>query len=413
MFKILILGGGFGGVRCALDLDKRLKNEAEITLIDKNSYHLFIPSIYEVASAYGVRKDPFAVQLKKTICIPYADIFDGTSVDFIEAEINQIDLQNKKVRTQGDHIFEYDYLVIALGSETSTYDIPGVQEYAHQFKTLEDALFINQKLEDLSEQFTKGNRTEPFSFLICGGGFTGLEIAAELGCCSRVIKSRCKLKGRCSTITLFEAGSKILPILSEKERKTVKKRLTRLGIVIMENSPIEEIGPNHVKLKSGQKLSGDLIIWTAGIRPNQFLRSVKDLALSTSGKMLVEENLKSKGTENVFGVGDNVEFIDKKNYKQVPALAYVAIDQGKIAAQNIYNLVKSKKMKFYKPFYNVFIIPVGGKYAIANLGGLVIKGFMAWILGLIVDIRYFLSILSPYRALKLYLDEMTVFLKND
>ena len=413
MLKILILGGGFGGIRCALDLDKKLKNEAEITLIDRNSYHLFIPSIYEVASAYGIRKDPFAIQLKKTICIPYADIFDGTSVDFIEAEINQVDLQNKKVKTKGDHIFEYDYLVLALGSETSTYDIPGVQEYAHQLKTLEDALFINQKLEELSEQFTKSQRTEPFSFLICGGGFTGLEIAAELGCCSRVIKSRCKLKGRCSTITLFEAGPKILPILSEKERKAIKKRLTQLGIVIMENSPIEEIWPNYLKLKSGQKLAGDLIIWTAGIGPNQFLKSIKDLALSSSGKMLVDEDLRSKGTDNIFGVGDNIQFIDKKNQKQVPALAYTAIDQGKIVAQNIYNSIKNRKLKIYKPFYNVFIIPVGGKYAIANLGGLAIKGFLAWVLRLVVDLRYFLSILSPYKAFKLYVDEMTVFLKND
>ncbi len=413
MLKILILGGGFGGIRCALDLDKKLRNEAEITLIDRNGYHLFIPAIYEVASAYGIKKDPFAIQLKKTICIPYTDIFDSTSVDFIEAEITQVDLQNKKVKTKGDHIFEYDYLVLALGSETSTYDIPGVEEYAHKFKTLEDALFINQKLEELSEQFINGQRTEPFSFLICGGGFTGLEIAAELGCCSRVIKSRCKLKGRCSTITLFEAGSKILPILSEKERKTIIKRLTQLGIVIMENSPIEEIGPNYLKLKSGQKPTGDLIIWTAGIRPNRFLKSITSLTLASSGKIPVEESLKLKGLENVFAVGDNIEFIDKKNQKPVPALAYVAIDQGKIAAQNIYYSIKSKKLKPYKPFYSVFIIPVGGKYAIANLGGLVIKGFLAWILGLMVDMRYFLSILSPYKAFKLYVDEMTVFLKND
>ncbi len=421
MIKILILGGGFGGIRCALDLEKKLRNEAhstgsgqaEITLIDRNSYHLFVPAIYEVASAYGIKKDPFAIQLKKTICIPYADIFEDTDVNFIQAEISNVDLANKRVRTNGDHALEYDYLVLALGSETSTYDIPGVQEYAHKFKTLEDALFINQKLEELSEQFIKGHRTEPFSFLICGGGFTGLEIAAELGCCSRVIKSRCKVKGRCSTITLFEAGSKILPILSEKERKAAKQRLTQLGIVIMENSPIEEIGPDHLKLKSGQKLMGDLIIWTAGIRSNQFLKSIQNLTLTNAGRILVEENLKLKGIENIFAIGDNVEFIDKKSQKQVSGLAYVAIDQGKIAAHNIYSSIKSKKLKPYKPFHNVFIVPVGGKYAIANLGGVVIKGFMAWIIRLIVDLRYFLSILPPYKAFKLYVDEMTVFLKND
>ncbi len=418
MIKVLILGGGFGGIRCALDLNKKLKKEiiageAEITLIDRNSYQLFIPAIYEVASAYGIKKDPFAIQLKKSICIPYADIFESTSVDFIQAEISEVNLQHKLVKTRGDNVFEYDYLVWALGSETSDYNIPGVRDYAHQFKTLEDALLINQKLEELSDQFIKGSRTEPFSFLICGGGFTGIEIAAELGCCSKVIKTRCKLRGRCSTITLFEAGSKILPIVSEKERRSIKKRLTKLGIIIMENSPIEEVGPNFLKLKNGQKLEGDLIIWTAGIKPNSFLDSVAGLPLTTSGKIPVEESLEVKGIENIFAVGDNTEFIDKKNQKSIPALAYVAIDQAKIAATNIVNQVKGKKLKAYKPFYSVFIIPIGGKYAMAYLGGVIMRGFIGWIIRAMVDINYFLSILSPYQAFKLYIDEMTVFLKND
>lgn len=413
MIKILILGGGFGGVRCALDLNNKFKNGAEITLIDRNSYHLFIPAIYEVASAYGIKKDPFAVQLKKSICIPYADIFNETSVDFIQAEIDQVNLQEKKVKTRGEHVFEYDYLVIALGSETSDYNIPGVKNYAHQFKTLEDALFINQKLEELSEQFTKGGRTEPFSFLICGGGFTGIELAAELGCCSKAIKTKCKLRGRCSTITLFEAGPKILPIVSEKERKSIKQRLTKLGIIIMENSPIEEMGPNYLKLKSGQKIGGDLIIWTAGIRPNSFLKSITGLPLTASSKIPVEDSLELKGVKNIFAVGDNVEFIDKKSQKQVPALAYVAVDQGKIVAANIINQEKGKKLKKYKPFYNVFIVPIGGKYAVAYLGGIIINGFAGWLLRLIVDIKYFSSILPPIKAFKLYIDEMTVFLKND
>ena len=413
MIKILILGGGFGGVRCALDLNNKFKNGAEITLIDRNSYHLFIPAIYEVASAYGIKKDPFAVQLKKSICIPYADIFNETSVDFIQAEIDQVNLQEKKVKTRGEHVFEYDYLVIALGSETSDYNIPGVKNYAHQFKTLEDALFINQKLEELSEQFTKGGRTEPFSFLICGGGFTGIELAAELGCCSKAIKTKCKLRGRCSTITLFEAGPKILPIVSEKERKSIKQRLTKLGIIIMENSPIEEMGPNYLKLKSGQKIGGDLIIWTAGIRPNSFLKSITGLPLTASSKIPVEDSLELKGVKNIFAVGDNVEFIDKKSQKQVPALAYVAVDQGKIVAANIINQEKGKKLKKYKPFYNVFIVPIGGKYAVAYLGGIIINGFAGWLLRLMVDIKYFSSILPPIKAFKLYIDEMTVFLKND
>ena len=237
MVKILILGGGFGGIRCALDLEKKLLNsriESEITLIDRNGYHLFAPSIYEVASALGIKRDPFAIQLKKTVCIPYADIFEGEKINFIEAEISGIDLVNREVTTQGGQNLAYDYLVLGIGGETTDFNIPGVRDYSQQFKNLEDALFINQKLDKLTEGFIDGSRNDPFSFLICGGGFTGVELAAELGCCTQVIKERCRLPhGRCSNITLFEAGPKILPMITEKERDVIRKRLTKLGIVIM------------------------------------------------------------------------------------------------------------------------------------------------------------------------------------
>lgn len=413
MVKILILGGGFGGIRTALDLNQKLGEEAQITLIDRNNYHLFVPAIYEVASAYGIKKDPFSAQLRKTICIPYADIFQETSVNFIQAEIAEVNIREKRIKTKGEYAAYYDYLVIAMGSEVSDYNIPGVKEYAHQFKNLEDALFINQKLDELSKQFTEGHRIEPFSFLICGGGFTGLELAAELGCCSRVIKSRCKLRGRCSTITLFEAGPKILPVVSDQQRRLIKERLTYLGIMIMENSPIEEVGSNFIKLKSGQKVGGDLVIWTAGIKSNSFLNTVSGLSLSSRGKVSVENSMLVKGFKNIFAIGDNAEFIDPKTQKAIPTLAYVASDQGKIAATNINNLIKNKRLKKYRPFYNATVVPIGGKYAFANIGWITINGFFGWLIRAVIDIRYFLSILTPHKAFKLYLNEISVFLRND
>lgn len=414
MPKILILGGGFGGVRCALDLNKKLGKEAEITLVDRNSYHLFVPAIYEVASAYGLKKDPFAIQLKRTVCMPYADIFAGTHISFIEAEILEVNTAHNLVKISGETVIEYDYLVIALGSEAADYGIPGIFDYANQFKTLYDALFINQKLEEISEAFTKNGRTEPFSFLICGGGFTGIELAAELGCCTKVIKEKCRLKGRCSNITLFEAGPRILPAISEKERQHVKKRLTDLGIILMENSPIEEVGSDFVKLKSGQKIHGDLIIWTAGIKPNRLLANIAGLPLTVSGKIMTDATLLVKNSRNVFAVGDNVEFIDPKTQKGIPALAYVASDQAKVAANNITNLITNKKLTTYKPFYDVWVIPIGGKYALAHLwGGLNIKGFLGWLVSVGIDIRYLLSIFTLNKAIEVFFSEITIFSKND
>ena len=422
MIKILILGGGFGGIRCALDLEKKLthskdsgqENKAEITLVDKNGYHLFIPDLYEVASAYGLKKDLFAVQLRRSICMPYADIFDNRHINFIQAEITSIDLVGQKIKTAGNHTLDFDYLVLALGNNVADFDIPGVKEYAHQFKSLRDALFINKKLEEFSEQFIKQQRTDPFSLLICGGGFTGIELAAELGCCSKVIKERCRLKGRCSAIILFEAGPKILPTISEHERKIIKERLTKLGIIIMENSPIEEVQSSQVKLKNGLKIDGDLIIWTAGTQPHQLLRMTEGIKFNPAGKIMTKEDLRIVGLKNVFGIGDSIEFVDPRNQRPVPAQAYTAIDQGRIAATNIIRLINNKKTKPYKPFYDIWIIPVGGKFALAHLWkGWLIKGFWGWVVRQLVDIRYLLSLFSLQKALEIYWNEVTIFSKND
>lgn len=417
MAKILILGGGFGGVRTALELNRKLKNSQEkfeIILIDQNSYHLFTPAIYEVASAFGIKKDPFAVQLKRTVCMPYADIFSGTKIGFIEAEILEINSAHQLVRISGDVVIEYDYLVVALGSETADYNIPGITEYTNQFRTLGDALFINQKLEELSKLSAEHDRPEPFSFLVCGGGFSGIELAAELGCYTKNIKEACNLQDRCSSITLFEAGQKILPFISGSERKYIKNRLTKLGIILMENSPIEEVGPDFVRLKNGQKVHGDIIIWTAGIQPNKVLRTAIGLPLSASGKITVENSLLAKGLNNVFAIGDNTDLIDPKTQKSVPGMAYVASDQGKIAATNIINLINKKSLVSYKPFYGIWIIPIGGKFALAHLwGGINIKGFAAWTVRMAVDIKYLLSIFSLNKAIEVFFNEITIFTKND
>ena len=349
MTKILILGGGFGGIRTALDLKKKLDKDTEITLIDKKSFHLFIPSLYEVASAYGVKKDPFAVRLKKTICIPYSDIFSAKggpasgrgNINFIQAEISSIDVGNKKVATGGGEILNYDYLVIALGSKAADFGVPGVKEYAFQFKNLEDSLLLNQKINELAKEVAAGQRERPIKITVVGAGFTGIEVAAEFACCVKKLTKAC-LKGKCERIILLEAGPKILPHISDDERNIILKRLTRLGIEVMENAMAEEVRGDYIKLKSGKYLDTDMVIWTTGLSPLSLLEATPSLPLTNRKKIKVNSALQVIELSGVFAVGDNVEFLDTKTDKPVPALAYVAADQGKIAAKNILRLINNK-----------------------------------------------------------------------
>lgn len=414
MKKILILGAGFAGVRAALDLEKRLKHSVKITVVDKNPYHLFVPSLYEVASAYGVKADPFAVTLRKSICLPLKDIFAGKSIEFIEAAVNSIDTENRHVMTAGGMLLDYDYLVVGLGCIANDFGVPGVMDYAYKFKDIEDGLMLNRKVYELVNEIAGGQRRAPLKIAVVGAGFTGIEVAAELSGWVRNAGKACSMTSRCERITLLEAGPKMLPAVSEKDRKAIMDRLTRLGIVVKESMVVEEVGPDYVKLKNGQKVEADLVIWSAGLRANPVLVNFPSESIGVSKKLKANPDLSVVGLNNVYVIGDAGELLDQKTGKPVPALAYVAIDQGTVVAKNIYNKLHGKKVSSYKPEYSTWIAPVGGKWALANLGGkLRIKGFFGWVVREVVDLRYLLSILPFGKAISTFWQGTTLFIKND
>ncbi|MBI2674555.1 MAG: FAD-dependent oxidoreductase, partial [Candidatus Yanofskybacteria bacterium] len=271
-------------------------------------------------------------------------------------------------------------------------------------------------------------------------GFTGIEVAAEFACCVKTLSRMCGIKGRCERIMLLEAGPKILPTVSDDERRTILKRLTHLGVEVMENAAVEEAGSDYIKLKTGKHIETDLIMWTAGIRLPDLLKYTPGLPLaeksarggspskdgqaasggyspvpSSGGKKIqVNNDLEVVGLPGVFAIGDNTEFIDFKTGKSVPALAYVAVDQGKIVAKNILRILKTKPLVSYYPFYGVWIAPIGGKYALVHLwGGLNVKGFWGWVIRELVDFKYMLSILPVKKAVSILWQEVTLFTKND
>lgn len=415
MTRILIIGGGFGGIRAALDLDKKLSEpEAEITLVDKNNFHLFLPDLYEVGSAVGEWRDKYSVKLKKTISIPFADIFEDTKVNFVQAEIAGIDLEKQEAVSGGGQVFAYDYLVLGLGAETETFGITGVSEYAYKFKNMEEALFLNRKINEAFDQLKNSQRAGPIEIIIVGAGFNGIELAAELACCAKNLQTACQAREGCYSIKIIEAMPQILPMVSEKEKKIIRQRLADLKIEILENAKIAEVGPDFVKLAAGESHRADFVIWTAGIRASSFLKNIFGLKLDERGKMTVNNFMQAEGWSNVFGLGDNTVYLDPSANQPVPALAYVAVDQGKVTAENIYRMIKNKPLKAYQPFYGVWIAPIGGKFAVAHLTKrLTVSGFWGWVLRELVDLRYFLSILPLSKAISLFGQEMEIFTKND
>lgn len=420
MVKIVILGGGFGGIRTALSLEQKLSaKEAFITVVDRNNYHLFLPALYEVASAYGISPDPYQLKLRRIISLPYADIFRSTGINFVQGEIVAVRWPEKEVVTRGGHTLAFDHLIFGLGSETDTLSVSGAAEYAFKFKTIDEAIFLNQRMGELYQKAARGRHSLPIKFVIVGAGFNGIELAGELACCVKNIKNACKLYQGCASIEIIEAGPKILPAITDYERKIIRKRLESLGVKVIENASVKEVGPNFVRTAGEggeQKLWADFVIWTAGVRPPALLQEIRELPLDNKGKIIVNKFLQVEGVGGGWALGDNTVFIDAAVQRAVPGLAYVAVDQGKIIAENIRRQVKNAAvaLKPYHPFYGVWAAPVGGKFAVAHLGpGLTIFGWFGWVARLLIDLRYFASVLPWSKALRLLEEETRLFIRND
>jgi NADH dehydrogenase len=412
---IAILGGGFGGIRCALDLEKKIGDKAKIILIDRNGYHFFTPILYEIASAYpDEREDSYRMKLRKAVAISYGEIFFNKKIDLIQAEIAGVDFERNQIALDGGGHIDFNYLVLALGSQSTDFGIPGVIEYAYQFKTTDDAIALNKKLDSLFIDAVRETIPLPLKFLVIGAGFTGVELAAELVSCGQKLAARYGMNRRSFSVTLFEAAPHILPMVSDIERKKIQKRLTELGVIIMENSAIEKVETNSIKLKTGQTIYGSAVVWTAGVQANTLTRGFHNLNTNDRGKIIVDEFLHAKNYENIFALGDIIEFIDSNTQKPVPGQAYFAKAQGSLIAENINRDLNKRKLQIYNPKYPTWVAPVGGKFAVVHINdSMTLVGFFGWIVRNIIDLRYFLSILPFFRALDLFKKDLMLFSKND
>lgn len=437
--RIVIIGGGFAGVRAALDLSKKIKN-AEIKLIDKNDYHSYHPDYYEIASAIlnSVPKQECVsdvLALCKTVAIPYSMIFQGDKkIEFIKSEVVKIDFKNSVVETADKNIFYYNWLIVSSGSKTSFYDIPGLKSAALEFKTVNDALNIRNAL---CEIFSNKAKREKIDILIGGAGFTGSEVTGEIANYIKYLCKSCKRPKNSYSLKIVEASQNILGGASQWARKKSKKRLEKLGAEIILNVEIEKIEPaqntnplndEHLSLvpenskgkmilKNGQIFPFDILIWTAGVEASEISKLFPEDTLQKKFCLKTDKFLRVLPYENIFAAGDIAYYVNEKTENPLPMTAQTAMSEGKYAAYAISQKINLEtadaKLKPYKPAVSKFIIPLGGKYALADLDFIKFSGFLAWSLKHMVTLHYFLKILPFSYALKIWLSGMRIYIKND
>lgn len=372
MTEIVVLGGGFAGVSAAKELKKLSGEQLRITLVDRNPYHLFIPSLYEVATAEEPRNN---------ICIPFSEIFPH-GVRFIKGEAIKINKDAKEIEFRGGQILKYDYLVIALGSESDYRDIPGLKENSISFKSLEEAEKIRNTVKEKYKEMQ--GRGKALMIALVGGGTTGVELSTELS------KYEERLGGNVE-VSIFQGGPTLLKAVSHTVSEIAKKRLQKAEINVHLNSRVVRVTKDALELEDGRVHPYDVLIWTGGVRPSSVV--LNDGFPQNSEKRLdVDEYLRVKGEKNVFAAGDVAD--------NRPKLAQVAHEQGTVAGENLVRLLKGQTMKPYKYRLLGILIPLFGKYVVVDIHGMVFTGFLGYMFQQMVFLRYLLMILPPWKAFR-------------
>lgn len=386
--RVVVLGGGFAGIRAALDLSK--DGNLKVTLINNVGYHSYIPDLYELSTA-KVKEDTrknFS-EVFNSVNIPLKEIFNKKDVQIIVDLVSAIDFQNSKISTANSGKISYDFLVIALGSETSYFGIEGAWENSHPLKTTEDGLNIRDDLEERAS-LAKGERRK-LEVIVAGGGFTGVELAAQI---------KTKFKNR-SKITILEAAEFVLGGMPKWAQEKALERLKILGIQVKLNEKILKVTKNKVVCKSKQ-YPFDYLIWTTGVKGIALRGALKGVELNKKSQLVVTEKLNLTSHPKVFVCGDFAQVTDPKKQSFVPPAAWAAIGEGKIVAQNIKKNIQGKRLSTYIPPSSAFVVPLGGNFAVSNAFSLHWVGFSPWFIKQFIALRYFLSILPLFKAIKVW-----------
>ncbi|HVX01609.1 MAG TPA: NAD(P)/FAD-dependent oxidoreductase, partial [Nitrososphaera sp.] len=416
--RILILGGGFGGVYCAKRLERLMARhnlDFQITLVSRQNFFVFTPMLPQVIS--GMIESNHVV-------VPIRQILKNTR--FYEAEVQSIDAVNKKVlirtgsniddadpntaiangfeagqgrspygSTMPDLIaLEYDHLVICLGSDTNFMCMPEIEDNVFVLKNLKDALVLRNHIIDMLEradiESDGDRRRQMLNFVIVGGGLSGIETAAELNqFLHDVIKYypslMAEFSGTIPKIIVVQSRDRILPEVNSRLAEYASRKLRQEGISIILNSRVTDVAKDHVVILDKKEnikstIPTETVLWTAGISPNSIIASIP-CDKPSSGRLPVDSHLRVQGHQNIWAIGDCAYILDEKNGEQFPPTAQYAIREAELVANNLVaSLTHEQHFRLRKFAYSrkAQMAIIGKRAAIANVGGINISGLVAW-----------------------------------
>lgn len=356
--RIVILGAGYAGLVCALQTRKYLNSsDASITIVNKHNYHQLITLLHE--TAVGARSD-------RSLRIPLQKVLHDKNVEIKKGTVVKLDPDAKQVKLENDETLTYDLLVVALGSETEYFGIPGLKEHAFTLKSLNQARLLRAHIESCFARYPLEHKRELLRFVVGGAGFSGIELVGEFADALPRLAAEAGVPLELVEIYNVEAAPGILPGFDPELVKTAEESLKARGVRFMTGVPITQVEPGLVHLKSGDTIESETIVWTGGVRGNQI---VVDSGLETDprGRAKVDEHLQSVNHEDVYVLGDCALILNEQG-RPYPPTAQLAWQMGAACGKFLYHDVRGGLKEEFKPNIAGAIASLGRKEAIGKIG---------------------------------------------
>lgn len=371
--KVVIVGGGFGGVRVALGLAN--KKGIEVKLISSQTYFEYHAALYRSATG----RSPLEV------AIPLRDFFAyAKNIEVVEDVITDIDNKEQTVSSQPGSHYNYDALILALGNVTEYFGIKGLKEHAYGVKTIHEALKLKRHLhEQLLNAETEKN------YVVIGAGATGVELSAELTAYLKKIRKKHKIKQN-FTVDLIEAGPRPVAAMPEPYSAAVNKRLKKLHIKTFFNTAVKGESIDGIQLPKGP-ISSHTVVWTAGVTNNPFFVKFPHLfEFGKVGRVVVDKHLQA--APHIYVIGDSA-------VTQYSGMAQTALHDANFVVGNLLRSMKGQPWAAYEPKRPIYAIPVGSRWAAVLWGKTEIYGRLGWLLRRLADLRLYLTFLPFIKAL--------------
>ncbi|MBU2054594.1 MAG: NAD(P)/FAD-dependent oxidoreductase [Proteobacteria bacterium] len=375
--RIVVMGAGFGGLWAARSL---AKHPVDCLVVDRNNYHTFLALLYQVAAAELEAED---------IAYPVRSIISNfPNIDFALAHARRIDPQNRIIETDGETI-SYDYLILATGSISHSFGVPGVEAHAYCLKTLEEAVALKNHIiccfEAATWEADEVRRRSLLTFVIVGGGATGVEYAGALSelVHGPLVQDYRTIDFHDVRIILLEASDSLVAGMPAPVRDYTLERLGKMGVEVRLGAKVREVTPAAVLLSGEKEISTRTVVWTAGVK-GEPIAGLSGLPTEPNGRVPVLPTLQVTGHPEIYVVGDLASI--RENGRVLPMVAQVAIQSAMTAAQNVARQIDGKAPQPFRYRDRGSMIAIGRNTAGVAIGSRTYTGFFAWILWLVIHL---------------------------